>query len=98
MLRCAVTMLQPAISLAQGFLDQHIRKRRNLRGSLSEGRDLKHIAQHNAHVFAPLESRQEQRNVRFKRPRAETRQALMEFCRRNGAVWISTGQERLKSL
>ena len=93
MLRCAVTMLQPAISLAQRFFDQHIRKRGNLRGSLGQGRDFKHITQHNAHILAPLEPRQEQGNVRFKRPRAETRQALMEFFARKAAVEILLAQE-----
>lgn len=93
MLRRSVAPLQFTVRLAQGLFDQYIGQGRDFRGRLGQGRDLQHIAQHDADILAPLEARQGQRNIVVQRARPEARQALMKFFLGKTAIKISLPQK-----
>ena len=77
----------------QRLFDQHIGQGRDFRGRFGQGRDLQHIAQHDADILAPLEARQGQRHIVVQRARPEARQALVKFFLGKTAVKISLPQK-----
>ncbi len=93
MLRRPMTALQLAVRLAQRRLDQHIGQGRDLRRGFRQGRDLQHVAQHDADILAPLEPRQRHGNIAFGGTGAETRQAFVKFFLGKTAVKIPLPQK-----
>ena len=88
MLRRAVAALQFTVRFAQGFLDEDVGQGRNFRRGLGQGRDLEHVAQHDADILPPFKPRQRERNIGFERTRPEARQTLVKLFLGKAAVEV----------
>ena len=98
MLRSLIPPLQMTVGFPQRVFDQHIGKCRNLGCGLGQGRDLQYIAQHDAHVFAPFETCQQQRHICLKRPRPEACQSLVKLFPRKTSIKVFFSQKRLQQV
>ena len=98
MLRQSKPALHCAIGFAECFFDQDVAESRDFGRSLGERRDLKHIAQHNSHVLAPLEPGQQQRVVPLEGTGAKSGQRFGEFFVREAAVELLFTQKGVKQV
>ena len=97
-LRRIETAQQTRVGLPQSLFDQDIGKGGNLGCGFGQRGDFQHVPQHDAEVFAALETGQENGDVGFEGSGAEAGERFMELLAGEAAIEIPLAQEGCENI